>query len=131
MIPILFELLLVALAVERTTEIFVESKLFAPARQFIANKAIPINPEQNASVFWSLFHDLTSCGYCLSVWVSIFFASFCHSKIISNPFANFIIVVMLLHGFSNLIHMIFMIIYRGRVMYMEITHTTKDKEDGL
>ncbi len=127
---IIFILLCVAFVVERTVEILVDSKLFAPIRNYIATKAIP-DEGSKPPIFWKFIYDLTSCGYCLSVWVAAFYALFFTINIAENKYANFLINLMLLHGLSNIIHVVYMIVYRGQVKYIHLTIKEEDKEDGL
>lgn len=128
---IYINLILVAFVVERTVEILVDSKLFAPLRSYIAKKAIPdLAVESQQSYFWWFCHSLSSCGYCMSVWVAGFYAVFFRIGIVEFSLMNWMINALLLHGLSNIIHVIYMIIYKGRVKYHHITYT-KSTEDGL
>lgn len=128
---IYINLILVAFVVERTVEILVDSKLFAPLRSYIAKKAIPdLAVESQKPYFWWFCHSLSSCGYCMSVWVAGFYAVFFRIGIVEFSLMNWMINALLLHGLSNIIHVIYMIIYKGRVKYHHITYT-KSTEDGL
>lgn len=128
---IYIKLLCVAFIVERTVEILVDSKIFAPLRSYIARRAIPdLDNSGSPSTFWWFVHSLSSCGYCLSVWVGAFYALFFNIKLVDFSIINWFCNAILLHGLSNLIHIIYMIIYRGRVNYHHITYN-KSKEDGL
>ena len=63
--------LIVVLAVERTTEIINDSKLFFPLRSFLANRALS---DIDSSVYkFVFFHNIISCAWCLSIWVSLLF----------------------------------------------------------
>lgn len=125
---IIFQLICIAFAVERTVEIIVDSKIFAPLRNFIAHRAIP-EDGASANPIWKFLYDLTSCGYCLSVHVAIFYTIFFRIRYVQSDIVNFLVNVMVLHGLSNLLHVVYMIIYRGQVKYVHVT--MKDEEDGL
>lgn len=125
----IFILICVAFVVERTTEIIVDSKLFAPLRNYLATKAVPDNLVKPWFI-WTFLYNVISCGYCLSVWVAAFYTYFSRLDLCDDKYSNYLVNAILLHGLSNIFHVLYMKIYRGQVKYLHLT-LKEDKEDGL
>jgi hypothetical protein len=105
--------LLIAVAVERVTEIITTSEIFAPVRNYIKGHAYQYSDPSEISKCGKLLiwvDKLISCGYCTSVWVSLVFA-----LIFMDRDITLVINVFAVHGFANLYHSIFELIRRGRV----------------
>lgn len=121
------------LATERTTEIIHESKFFFPLRNLVAQAALR---EGLTGTLWLLqlpckfVHAVISCAWCLSVWISLFFALFLPGEyFLRMPSDNIMIKWLALVGFANLWHAIFRLIFRGRVITIDIRHTIDHSGD--
>lgn len=95
MVEVFIYVLLAAIFVEGTTELFVKSLLFDKLREFLFKKS-------------SFLQKLLSCGYCTSVWVAILPAIFLIFKIIKPEIILapvwFLGLVVVLHRLSNYVH---------------------------
>jgi len=113
---------IITLAVERTTEIIHTSKLFHPLRNYFATLALDDIDRPIVKPIANFVFSIVSCGWCLSVWVSLFFCIFLPSG------SGFVFVRWFgLVGTSNLWHAIFRIIHLGRVFTVDIKHTFDDQ----
>lgn len=115
---------IVILAAERTTEIINDSKFFFPMRNWLASKAMSDAPRTKFKLVFIFFHTVISCAWCLSVWVSMLFCLFLPGGYLQMAAGHNILVKWLaLVGGANLWHAIFRLIFRGRVITVDITHT--------
>lgn len=130
---IILTILCAAVITECTVEIIVDSKLFLPLRKYIANKAVPedMSSQTRLPYMWWFLHGITSCGYCMSVWVGCFYAAFLQAPIVENIYINFFINGLIIHRLSNLAHVLYMRVYRGEVKYTHNTIKLEEQEDGL
>lgn len=125
---IVLQIILLALATERAVELIVDSKIFDGPRNYIRRWALPDVPYSSTYGRLKLMLDyLVHCGYCVSVWVGGFFALFAPS-IFSNTFINWLVLLLVLHGLSNLYHVIFQLIYKGRIWTFDVL-TRNDNDD--
>jgi len=81
---------------ELTTELIIKSSILSPIRYYFMFKS-------------KFFMDLLSCGYCFSVWSSLFWClvfEFTNNfpNILNNLFLNFIVILFISHRFSNILH---------------------------
>lgn len=127
MIDILI-LILLALAVEACTEIIVNAKITDGIRAYIFVKATNLDSKQSDYSFWPFVNNLVTCGYCASVWVSVLFAFFAPRLWDLWFIVNLFIMVLVLHRLSNVIHMIIMLLYKGRVLTMDVEIGRKPRE---
>jgi len=141
------QLVLIGFAVERMTEIIVESKIFEPIRSAIAKwatidptKIDPEKPLARGLVFRTYVSYFIKCGYCMSVWVgaaaSIFYPFHLFtvdttygfetaSKLITF-IVNFVTSVLLYHGAANWIHVLFKRLQVGVVDVKDIKIVVED-----
>lgn len=132
---ILSSWLLVILATERTTEIIHHSKIFFPLRQWLGVRALAKTPRTPVKLLFMFGWGVVDCGWCLSVWVSFFFALFLPGECF-QPIAtgNLLVKWLAVVGLANLWHAIFQLVYRGRVLTVDITHNFgadyDDDDDG-
>lgn len=85
---------LTIICIEAITEIITQSDLLFNFRNKICNS---IGSD-------SKLCTLVTCGYCLSVWVSIPFALFLPGQLVEFILIDFIIKTFSLHRLSNLFH---------------------------
>lgn len=83
--------LMAIIAVEAITEIIVSSEFFFKARTLISKCS-------------NFFGKLFTCGYCMSVWVSVPIAFFIPTSLTGNFCFDFVIKLFFLHRASNLFH---------------------------
>ena len=117
--------IITTLAIERTTEIINDSKFFFPLKQWLGRVALDENtPRTISKLLFAFIHSIVSCSWCLSVWVSMFFCWFLPGGYFCLVAPHNILVKWLaLVGASNLWHAIFRLIFRGRVITVDIKHT--------
>jgi len=91
-----FILIIFIIVVEAITELLSKSEIFRPFREFFFNR--------RKYKLFKFVHDLLDCGYCTSVWVSLFvvtvFISF------SNTYLYVFLAVIVIHRLSNIFHFI-------------------------
>ena len=123
--------IIVILATERTTEIIVDSKFFFPFRNWIAKHALSEGTYHNKSKLLFVFlYNMTSCAWCLSVWASMFFCWFLPGEYFHVAASNNILVKWLaLVGVTNFWHAIFRLVFRGRVITVDIKHMVEMSDD--
>jgi hypothetical protein len=128
-----YDLLILAflvIATERITEIIVESKLFEPVRKAIKRYVYPLD-EAPVDTYYQHFKVmldyLSTCGYCVSVWVG-YALSICAPMFFSISIVNWFIMGAVIHGLSNLYHAWYELVRRGRVHTHDIAITRK--KDG-
>lgn len=135
---IIFNLLCLALATERTVELIVDSKFFAPLRNYIAKRAVPEDFDKTYSwwtfrgssrLLFTFLYGVTSCGYCMSVWVALFYTFMYQAPVVTNVYGNYLVNTVLLHGLSNLYHVLYMRLYRGQVNYTHLTIKLEESTD--
>jgi len=121
--------ILIILAVERTIEIISDSKFFFPLRNWLARRTLSEDATRTASKLLFIFlHNIISCAWCLSVWVSMLFCWFLPGEYFCVAAAHNILVKWLaLVGMTNLWHRIFqramtLGVYNGII---EVKHTLK------
>lgn len=123
-------IVLLILATERATELITSSKIFEPLRLFVKRTAYPLDgrpdlstswlePRRLKAHFWITLDYLLSCGYCVSVWVGMFFAMF-SDVYFDNIFVNWLVTSLCLHGAANWCHVIYELIRRGRVRTIDV-----------
>ena len=114
-------ILLLAIVVERITEIITSSEISDiifknRLKRHLFNASRPSGGIMRSVL---LFVDkLTSCGYCCSVWVAGVI-----SAIEPAYFNNVFLDAMLLHGLSNLYHVLYELTRRGRINSYDIKCT--------
>lgn len=109
---LLIQIICCAIAVERLTELLLTSELLSVfglkwLRDKIKELAYPIDEPPNNNWFQTVkvaADKFLTCGYCISVWVSMYIATFVDFTIFNNHTHDWIIKVLLLHGLSNAIH---------------------------
>lgn len=123
-----------AIIVESLTEIITSSDVAFKLYKFRLRNFIMENPENRLIHILSFIDQLTSCGYCCSVWVSMLVAAIMPAiKHVCNADSifYFILDVFLYHRLSNLYHAIYELIRRGRVTMLEHNMTIDIKENGI
>jgi len=116
--------IIIILATERTTEIINDSKLFFPLRNWVTINSISGLRYRRLFIF---INDVLTCAWCLSVWVSMFFCWFLpggHFEILAPH--NILVKWLALVGAANLWHALFRLVFRGRVITVDINHTFVD-----
>jgi len=108
------------LATEAITEILVASELFDGLRRSIAQLAYPIDePTNGPQPGWVWLNKLTTCGYCMSVWVAagvVWFLPGDYFGIVDNV----IVKGFALHRLSNWLHVTYELVRRGRARTYDI-----------
>lgn len=85
---------------EAITEIITKADVLEPLRQKIFNRIKEGN-------FFEWFHNLISCGFCVSVWTGWFVALLLfHKSNIIHSCVDWIFIGLILHRLSNVIHFI-------------------------
>lgn len=89
-------IIIFAIVTESIVELVTTGSIFFSIRNWIAKKP-----------YLSFVHDLISCGYCFSVWVSglvtlAYQITFCDMIVI-----DYLITLFLVHRLSNLVHELF------------------------
>lgn len=125
--------LFLVVCTEAVTELLVDSDIFSPVREFINKRgfANPAAPIVAKSQFWSFLARMLKCGYCTSFWAALPFSIFTPWLLLTNRdyylmwFVNYAISVFILHRGSNWLHVVYMLIKKGRVKTydVEIKHT--------
>ena len=146
-------LVICVIATEAATEIIVESKLFQPFHTWVRGIAYPEDappPDTRKRKFFVFLDALTSCGYCLSVWVGHWFAvllpgypgfpigpaassfgyirSWVYTLLVTYLFWQ--AYGMLVHRLSNVWHDTYMIWKRGRVRTHDLTVRIEENTNG-
>lgn len=124
-------------ATEAVTEIIVASEfpLFYWFRNWWATYTFP--PEGPPRTGYSQYirvaiHKLITCGYCMSVWVSAFFALWTPFHYFDDVFADWFISLFFIHRLSNWLHILFELVKRGRVKTHDIELRVKiDTYEGV
>jgi len=132
MLETILILLLLAIAVEATTEILTSSKLIGPFQNKWKQWTYPLDRPPSGGILRSFkvfVDDLWSCGYCSSVWVAAFFGLFA-PPIFDNTFINWLVAVFVLHRLANWLHVAYELIRRGRVSSLDIMLRISENEDG-
>lgn len=125
---IIAAIILAIIATEATTEILVESNIFAPLRSKIASKAYPEDP-QKLSNSWLFINSLINCGYCLSVWVSFFYVIILNVvQPLGLPVS--LLLVFSIHRLSNWMHIAFQVFKYGRVKSYEVEWRRENGRTG-
>jgi hypothetical protein len=136
-ISIIGSWLICTIASERAAEAITTSVFFSPMRQFLARTALMDSDVYNYKAYsvikligrWA--SDLVSCGWCTSLWTSLFFSFFLPGEYISSDAGNNIIVkVIALWGFANLYHAVFRLVHNGRVAAVDINLKIIDSESN-
>jgi hypothetical protein len=147
-------LVICVIATEATTEILVDSKVFEPLRSSIRAAAYPEGappPDTRKRKLLAFLDALTSCGYCLSVWVAQWFAillpgypgwppgPFGFTYITSWLYVVLVTVVLwqaygvFIHRLSNLFHETYMIWRQGRIKTHDVALRVvlvEEQQDG-
>ena len=128
---------LCTLASERTAEVLVDSKLFAPLRNLVATIAIWPQTQKHLADSESRFaysvivvmckpckflSDLLSCGWCTSAWTSLMFSMFLPGQklVLGVAYDNIIVKWLALFGLANMFHSSFRLVHRGRVLAVDL-----------
>lgn len=123
-----------SIIVESLTEIITSSDIAFKIYKFRLRNLIMNCPEHRFASVLSFVDQLTSCGYCCSVWVSILVAitmpSFKYVYHVDSVFF-FIMDVFLYHRLSNLYHAAYELLRRGRVATLEHNITIDIKDDEV
>ena len=129
--------LICAVAAERAAEAITVSVFFSPLRQFLARTALIDQQEITWSSIWCRFiggicrwlSDLVSCGWCTSLWTSLFFALFLSGKYASFEAGdNLLVKTIALWGFANLYHTVFRLLHNGRVAAIDVNLRLIDED---
>lgn len=132
----------VVVAVEATTELLVESKLFAPLRNWVGKRAITVEPETEPTLrlmAWAKLFELVTCGYCVSVWVALFYASTLPALWTSpldetvargTHLINFLVRWLVLHRLSNWLHVVTELVRKGRVLAIDVETSHKQNPEN-
>jgi hypothetical protein len=145
---ILLQLLIIGFAVERLTEIVVESKIFEPFRKAVGQWATidprtidPDKPLPRSAVIKEYVLYFVKCGYCMSVWVgavasmaypvSLYRHQITGTMLSSAvPFiVNFVTSTLLYHGVANWLHVAFKRLQVGVVDVKDIKVTVEDSRN--
>ena len=133
MIESLIRLLFLVIATERITELLVESKIFEPLRMLVKRWAYDLDAPPSDSVyqhFKVMLSYLTTCGYCVSVWVA-FATALLAPSLFDYSIVNWFIMSMVIHGLANLYHVLYELMRRGRVRSIDITYRRSSEADGV
>lgn len=89
-------LFILVLLVEATTQLAVKASVFYKIRKFIESKS-------------EFFGELVTCGYCFSVWASLFWnlvflVTSNYIYLVESKLLSFLIFVILTHRLSNYLH---------------------------
>jgi hypothetical protein len=88
-------ILIIALAVENTTHLFLRGSIF--------------NPVKNILMKLNFFEEMFSCFLCTSFWVSVFMSLLA----IYYKDAHYIFALMIIHGFSRYLNTTYAYILTG------------------
>lgn len=136
-------LIFLAVAVEALTEILVDAKITQNLRDWIFKRGNPYPHNYRryrrlakrarhclrlhwrrlirTTPLWSFINAIFKCGYCMSVWVAMPFACFGPNWFGFWFFPlNWGINVLLLHRLSNWVHVVFMLVKKGRVRTIDL-----------
>lgn len=138
-------LLICVVATEASTEIIVDSKLFDGFHHFVRQRAYPPDapPPTGARLWWKWLDDLTSCGYCTSVWMAGLFVTLLpgyhqiHWRGWWHLPGEILVWIgyvppawfaqkLLVHRLSNWLHVAYQLVRRGRVRTYD--HTVRLEE---
>ena len=131
MVDILIGIIII-IAIEAVTEIIVDSDfpLIKKFKKIISDIAYP-EDSVKFNRFFIIIHDLLSCGYCTSVWVSGFFSLWSPLyNYFDNLFICWIVSTFAFHRLSNWLHVIYELIRRGRVSTYDINLSYRRDTDG-
>lgn len=122
--------LICTIAAERAAEAITTSVFFSPLRQFLARVSLmethswTLPALINGSLIKTVgrwLSDLVSCGWCTSLWTSLFFSLFLPGRYLSYEAGdNLIVKAIALWGFANLYHSVFRLVHNGRVSAVDI-----------
>ena len=117
MIAILLTIMLMSIAAEAISEIITSSTLFVPLHKSIFKRAYPTPPVDTTSTkVYSWIYGLITCGYCTSVWVSIFMVLLVGAP----PLVGSLVTIFVIHRVSNWIHVVYELIRKGRVISISL-----------
>lgn len=122
----IIKMLLLALAIERITEILVASKLLLPVRDYFRQKQL----ESTGYSGWWFLDGVFQCGYCMSVWVSLGLAWIWPVYFLNYYIINYLISIFVYHGLSNITHVVYELLRRGRVRYYDLSLNYKRISEG-
>ena len=117
--------LLCLIAAERTAELVVTSKFFAPFRNLIAKIAVWHLGTPRCVIIrrpFKFLSDLISCGWCTSAWTSLLFSMFLPGQklLVGISYDNAVVKWFALFGLANLFHSCFELVHRGRVSAIDL-----------
>ena len=119
-------------ATEAATEILVAAKITDGLRAFIFRLAFPAIPDNYPShkdpprsyAVARFVNDLLKCGYCTSVWVAMFFASFAPT-VFDNVLVNWLVNFIAIHRLSNWFHVVYSLVSKGRIKTHDLDVTVR------
>jgi hypothetical protein len=131
---------ILVIVVEAITEILVDAEITNGFRFSIKKWAYPIVEEGQKPVppawYKTKLAYLVTCGYCTSVWVAGAFAFFAPPTILGywphrgERFIDWVIATAVLHRLSNWLHVLFMLVKKGRVKTHDILFKVDDGSTG-
>jgi hypothetical protein len=123
------------IASERAAEAITASVIFAPLRQFLARMALA-DPYGLSSIYKIIkfvcrwLSELVSCGWCTSLWTSLFFSFFLPGKYATlDAGGNLFVKAIALWGFANFWHAVFRLVHNGRVSAVDVNLNITESEN--
>lgn len=136
----IISILLMALVVERVTEIVVDSKIAEPIRSALFKWSLidPTKPIKRSAYFKEYVAYFIKCGYCFSVWVGAAAALVLPISFFDNLQYSGVVAVILkwglsaltYHGLANWIHVFFKRSQVGIVDVKDLKVTLEDNRDS-
>jgi hypothetical protein len=145
-ISIIGSWLICVIAAERAAEAITVAVIFSPIRQFLTKSALMDLYEVDGSTWPDIIYkgsiyalakgicrwlsDLVSCGWCTSLWTSLFFSLFLPGKYLSfDASDNLLIKTIALWGLANFWHAVFRLVHNGRVAAVDVNLNITDSEN--
>ncbi len=145
-LELIINYIIFALVTEAITEILVDAKITDGFRALIFNKAYPVSQiPKPGPAGWVWFNNLITCGYCTSVWVAMPWAlvvpwlyhppinlatGYSYSDELKGCIVNWMLNVMILHRLSNWLHVLFMLLKKGRIKTYDVAITDNSGGGG-
>lgn len=129
----MLNIILLAIVVEAITEIIVDSKLFEGMHAWLYNQAHPSVPVDSCYYrIISFVCELTSCGYCTSVWIAAILSLFVNNQFdLGHMIVNWVVSTFVLHRLSNLLHVIYGLIRNGRIAALDVNLNSNVKLETI
>jgi len=127
--------LICTVASERAAEAITTSVIFAPLRQALAKIALADSYSLGtigkiAKLICRWLSELVSCGWCTSLWTSLFFSFFLPGKYITlDAGGNLFVKTIALWGFANFYHSVFRLLHNGRVSAVDVNLNITESEN--